>query len=88
VTGATKDLAYVSPKSAAAVSASAGEAHKGKLLRLPPFLRVGGDADWPELLDGLKLTAHFLARDLLGDRKADILAARNRLVDRLQRVVA
>jgi DNA repair protein RecO (recombination protein O) len=87
-TGATTDLIYVSPKSAAAVSAVAGEPYKDRLLRLPQFVANGGDADWPDLFDGLLLTGHFLERDLLGDRKADVLAARERLVDRLKRTVA
>jgi DNA repair protein RecO (recombination protein O) len=34
------------------------------------------------------LTGHFLARDILVDRRADPLAARDRLVDRLKRAVA
>jgi DNA repair protein RecO (recombination protein O) len=55
------------------------------LLRLPPFLIAGGAADWPDIIDGLKLTGHFLARDLLTERRAAILPARGRLVDRLVR---
>src|SRR5271154_3924304 len=38
-TGATTDLIYVSPRSGRAVSRSAGEAYRDKLMRLPPFLR-------------------------------------------------
>jgi DNA repair protein RecO (recombination protein O) len=88
VTGSVDHLIYVSPKSAAAVSEAAGAGHKDKLLRLPRFVREGGAADWPDLQDGLALAGHFLARDLFGDRKADVMAARVRLVDRLKRVVA
>jgi DNA repair protein RecO (recombination protein O) len=36
-------------------------------------------------LDGLRITGHFLARDVLIDRQAEMLAARERLVDRLKR---
>ncbi len=39
-------------------------------------------------MDGLRLTGHFLARDVLTGRPADVLAARARLVDRLHRAVA
>ena len=85
-TGATDDLVWVSPKSGAAVSASAGAGHADRLLRLPPFLLGGGvAADWGDILDGFRLTAHFLKRDLLTDRRAAILPARDRLVDRIVR---
>lgn len=88
VTGAEKDLAFVSPRSAAAVSRSAAHGHENRLLALPAFVRDGSAAEWPDLLDGLKLSGHFLARDLLTDRAADVLAARGRLIDRLKRAVA
>jgi DNA repair protein RecO (recombination protein O) len=87
-TGATDDLAYVSPKSGAAVSRAAGEGHADRLFALPRFLTAGGPADWPEIFAALAITGHFLARDLLADRRADTLAARARLIDRLKRAVA
>ena len=85
-TGETSDLVYVSPKSGAAVSAGAGAPHADRLLRLPRFLADGAAAGWPDILDGLRLTGHFLARDLLTDRRAEVLAARERMVDRLKRL--
>jgi DNA repair protein RecO (recombination protein O) len=88
VTGATDDLAWVSPKSGAAVSRAAGADYADRLLPLPPFLRAGGTADWPDILAGLRLTGHFLERNLLTDRRAEALAARARLADRLKRAVA
>jgi DNA repair protein RecO (recombination protein O) len=36
--------------------------------------------------EGLRLTGDRLARDLLGDRRIDVLAARERLVERLKRM--
>jgi DNA repair protein RecO (recombination protein O) len=84
-TGEREDLAFVSPRSGGAVSRPAGEGYEDRLLRLPPFLIAGGAADWPDIMDGLKLTGHFLARDLLTERRAAILPARERLVDRLVR---
>ena len=87
-TGANDDLAFVSPKSGAAVSRSAAVGYEARLLPLPRFLREGGPADWVDILDGLRLTGHFLERDLLVARAADILPARARLVDRLKRAVA
>jgi DNA repair protein RecO (recombination protein O) len=88
VTGATDDLAWVSPKSGAAVSRAAGAGYADRLLPLPVFVREGGVADWPDILAGLRLTGHFIERDLLTDRRAETLAARARLVDRLKRAVA
>ena len=87
-TGATADLAFVSPKSAAAISATAGTSYKHKLLRLPPFVLDGATGDWADLFDGLNLTGHFLERNILGDRRVDVLPARTRLIDRLKRAVA
>lgn len=84
-TGVDADLAYVSPKSGGAVSRAAGEPHAARLFRLPLFLLDGGPASWDELFDALTITGHFLARDLLTDRKAEVLAARERLLDRLRR---
>lgn len=84
----SNDLAYVSPKSGRAVSRAGAIGYEARLLPLPSFLLEGGEADWPDIIDGLALTGHFLRRDLLGDRKADVLAARDRLVERLKRAVA
>jgi DNA repair protein RecO (recombination protein O) len=89
VSGARDGLAYVSPKSAAAVSRDAAIGYEAWLLPLPAFLIAGGTAgDWGAILDGLRLTGHFLERSVLTDRRADVLAARERLVERLKRAVA
>ncbi|MGK2910451.1 MAG: DNA repair protein RecO [Sphingobium sp.] len=88
VTGSRDDLAYVSPKSAAAVSRAAAAGYEARLLPLPPFLSAGGQAEWPDILNGLTLTGHFLERLILTDRRRDVLAARERLVERLKRAVA
>lgn len=83
-TGTRDDLAFVSPRSGGAVSNAAGLPYKQRLLPLPAFLVTGGEAGWSDLLDGLCLTGHFLARDLLIGRAADVLPARERLLDRLK----
>lgn len=60
-TGARENLIYVSPKSASAVSAEAGEPYKDRLLPLPPFLRdASAEATLTDALAGLKTTAYFL----------------------------
>lgn len=85
VSGRNDDLVAVSPKSGRAVSAAEAEPYAGKLLSLPPFVRIGGRASWEEIAQGLDLTGHFLARDLLTDRSKPIGEARARLVERLRR---
>lgn len=56
--------------------------------RLPAELREGGAADWAAILAALEVTGAALEKDLLGDRRADLPAARARLVDRLRRALA
>jgi DNA repair protein RecO (recombination protein O) len=85
VTGSNDALAAVSPRSGRAVSAAEAEPYGDKLLPLPGFLHKGGSPSWNDTIDGLRLTGHFLARDLLTDRSAPLLDARDRLVDRLRR---
>jgi DNA repair protein RecO (recombination protein O) len=71
-TGATTDLVYVSPKSGSAVSRSAGDPWRERLLRLPAFLRLeeGGANGWSDqdLKDGFQLTGLFLLRHVLEPR--------------------
>jgi DNA repair protein RecO (recombination protein O) len=85
VTGSNDDLVAVSPKSGRAVSAAEAEPYAGKLLPLPPFVKAGGRASWPDIARGLDLTGHFLERDVLTDRSRPIVEARTRLVERLRR---
>ena len=85
VSGANDDLVAVSPRSGRAVSAAEAEPYSGKLLPLPRFVIEGGTGSWPEILDGLALTGHFLMRDLITDRSAPVAESRNRLFERLRR---
>lgn len=85
MSGDDDDLIAVSPRSGRAVSAAEAEPYLGKLLPLPRFVRDGGTAPWPDIVDGLALTGHFLLRDLITDRSTPVAEARHRLVDRLHR---
>jgi DNA repair protein RecO (recombination protein O) len=83
VTGATAGLAYVSPRTGRAVTATAGGAWTTRLLPLPGFLtgaNSSGPADWR---DGLALTGHFLARDAFGYHHRPLPTARRLLYDRV-----
>ena len=85
VSGSSDELVAVSPKTGRAVSAGEAEPYTGRLLPLPAFVREGGRASWEEIVQGLDLTGHFLARDVLTDRSPPIGEARSRLVDRMRR---
>lgn len=85
MTGQTQGLAYVSPRTGRAVTREAAGVWTSRLLRLPGFLAqdappVVGPAD---LRDGLRLTGHFLARDVFGHRHRPLPRARVMLYDRL-----
>lgn len=82
--GATDDLAYVSPRSSQAVSRGAGEPYRDKLLRLPGFLLDGTvPATARDIGDGLALTGFFLSRHVLEPFGRTLPAARARFVDRM-----
>lgn len=88
VTGATEGLAFVSPKTGRAVTTEAAGIWSDRLLRLPPFL-AGGSGSGPEdWRDGLRLTGHFLTRDLFGGRHRPLPMARQMLYDRVAALVA
>jgi DNA repair protein RecO (recombination protein O) len=89
VTGELHDLAYVSPKSACAVSTGPGLPYKDKLLPLPGFL-IRDDTSpltWQDIQDGLKLSGYFLDRQLFSDpaarQRGTALDARRRLLEAL-----
>jgi DNA repair protein RecO (recombination protein O) len=83
VTGATDTLAFVSPKSGRAVSAEAAGAWKDRLLKLPRFLRGEAASAPPDWRDGLRLTGHFLARDVFGTQHRSLPQSRAALYDRV-----
>lgn len=85
VTGSADDLVAVSPVSGRAVSALPANEYAGRLLNLPQFILAGGTGSWGDIFDGLRLSGHFLTRDLLTDRSEPLLEARGRLVDRIRR---
>lgn len=85
VTGTAENLAFVSPRTGRAVSLEAAGTWKERLLPLPPFLlnpngAPGTPGEWS---DGLRLTAHFLARDVFGLQHKPLPPARVALYDRV-----
>ena len=88
VTGAEDGLAYVSPRTGRAVTESGAGGYAGRLLPLPDVL-MGGQGDLADVLEGLRVTGHFIEAHLapaLGDRPPP--EARGRLVSALAREVA
>lgn len=86
-TGANDDLIFVSPKSARAVSASAGERYRDKLLALPSFL-TGAGVGAPttdDIVNGFMLTGYFLNRHLFAARGIAAPESRGWIIDRLKR---
>ena len=84
VSGATDDLAWVSPKSGGAVSKKAGLPYANKLLPLPAFIVYGGKANKPEILDGLSLTGHFLGRAAVS-HGIKLVGARSQFLEQLSK---
>jgi len=82
VTGTQDELIYVSPKSGRAVSRSAGEPWRDKLLRLPAFLSGTPEVDPSigDIADGFALTGHFLVQRVLEPRGQGFNEARDSLV--------
>jgi DNA repair protein RecO (recombination protein O) len=91
-TGETTDLIYVSPKSGGAVSRTAGEPWRDRLLRLPAFLRESeeGSHRWSDqdLADGFRLTGLFLLRHVLEPRGQGHSDAREGFINAVTRMRA
>lgn len=84
-TGANDQLIYVSPKSGRAVSASAGEPYRDKLLALPQFLtkQRSSPVTARDVNLGFALTGHFIEKHLLLPKGQTLPASRTRLVAQL-----
>lgn len=87
-TGANDDLIYVSPKTGRAVSASAGEPYRDRLLPLPAFLLPGRKASVApgDVESAFKLTGYFLEQRVFAPRGEELPDARTRLTSLLARL--
>lgn len=84
-TGVVEDLAYVSPRSAQAVSRDSGAPYRDKLLPLPEFLQRDTGASATDILDGLRLTGYFLDRHIFQPQERRLPDARERFVNLMRR---
>jgi len=74
-------LAYVSPRTGRAVSLSAGDPYKDRLLALPPFLTGTGSPSPADITQGLRLTGHFLSMNVCAPHNRSLPDVRLRMVD-------
>lgn len=83
--GSSNDhLAYVSPRTGRAVTLSEAGEWVAKLLPLPDFLlSESGEATLADCLAALRITGHFLARDVFGARNLPLPPAREALYEQL-----
>lgn len=81
-TGANDQLIYVSPKSGRAVSESAGEPYKDRMLRLPQFLTSARDrhATREDVAAGFALTGYFLESRVLAPNGNKLPESRSRIL--------
>jgi DNA repair protein RecO (recombination protein O) len=86
-TGVNDQLIYVSPKSGRAVSESAGEPYKDRMLALPRFLTSARDrhATQQDVADGFALTGYFLEQRLLAPRGEHLPESRGRILAHIDR---
>ncbi len=86
VTGADAGLTHVSPRTGRAVSVTGARGYEDKLLPLPPCLLGTGDAANAEIATALRVTGHFLLREIGPHQPGQPFpSARQRLLDRLAR---
>ncbi len=87
-TGTNDDLAYVSPKSGRAVSRSAGDPYRARMMRLPSFLLDPASSSpvaHTDIADAFRLTGYFLARHVFEPRGLAPLEARERFIALMER---
>ena len=80
-TGSNDGLAYVSPRSGRAVSASAGEPYRDRMLKLPGFLTGDGVVRPEDVADGFALTGYFLESRVFWGMNRPMPDVRARMVD-------
>ncbi|MGH7103450.1 MAG: DNA repair protein RecO [Acetobacteraceae bacterium] len=76
VTLSREDLRFVSPRSGRAVSESAAGPWRERLLHLPAFVLGEARSDAADWREGLKLSGHFLARNVFGLKHRSLPQAR------------
>lgn len=89
LTGATEDLAFVSPKTGRAACRTAGQPWGDRLLKLPGFIHAPAPLDnlsSNELKSGFDLTGHFLNLHVWGPRGIKAPMTREILVNTISQI--
>jgi len=84
--GGNDPLAYVSPRTGRAVTLSEAGEWVERLLPLPEFLITEAEPNPADCMAALRLTGHFLARDVFGARHRPLPPARAQLYETLSEV--
>ncbi len=85
-TGGNDNLIYVSPRSGRAVSASAGQPYKDKLLALPSFMMGEPMASREDVENGMALTGYFLETRVQWGVNKTLPEARARMIEQLAKL--
>ena len=83
--GGNDRLAYISPRTGRAVTLSEAGEWVDRLFPLPDFLIGEAPASLADCVAALRITGHFLARDVFGARHRPLPPARVGLYERLSR---
>ena len=83
VSGSTQELAYVSPKSGRAISKPAAGVYADRLLVLPMCLGGHVKID-KELTAGIRITGHFLQKNIYNPIDKQLPSARKRLANMVE----
>jgi DNA repair protein RecO (recombination protein O) len=81
VSGENHGLEYVSPRSGGAVTAVAAGDHAPRLLVLPGFLGGPRKSLEEDVINGIRMTGHFIGRQIFGIHHLPMAEARQRLED-------
>ena len=81
VSGSTKDLFYVSPKSGGAVSKSVGNQYHEKLFKLPNFfIHTSNEVDKKIIKNGFEITGFFLNKYLKSNHNKELPFCRKKIL--------
>ena len=83
VSGSTKNLAYVSPKSGKAVSKLIGNKYHDKLLKMPSFFinKTNKEIDKKNIEEGFRITGFFLNKYLKKNHNKGLPFCRKKILD-------
>jgi len=85
VTNKCEKLFYISPKSGRAVTQEAGHKYHDQLFIIPDYFYEHRPINYQEFLDGLKITGHFLQKNIFHHKNIAMPSSRVNLIDYVQK---